>query len=133
MAGQLILMALGPFTFGLSTAAYQSLSRDTAHRWASAERIGRRPALQYVGPGAESIELVGVIHPHFKGGLGQLNKMRDLAGRAAGLMLVDGEGNVLGRWCIAAVRERQRLFLPGGAPREQRFNLTLRRFGEDAE
>lgn len=133
MAGQLILMALGPFTFGLDTAAYQSLSRDTAHRWAEAERIGRRPALQYVGPGGDGIELSGMIHPHFRGGLTQIDKMRDLAGRGTGLMLVTGEGRVLGRWCIAAVRERQREFLPGGAPRAQRFDLTLMRFGEDDE
>lgn len=132
MAGPLILCSLGGFTFGLSTAAYQRMTRDTAHRWPQADRIGRAPALQYVGPGGETIELTGVIHPHFRGGLGQIDRMRALAGQGTPLRLVSGEGRVMGAWCILSIRERQSDFLPGGAPRAMHFDLSLARFGEDA-
>jgi phage protein U len=128
----MMLCALGPFTFGLDTAAYQRWTRDRSERWAQADPIGARPALQHLGAGLETLELSGVIHPHFRGGLGQLDDMRRLAAEGEPLQLVTGEGDVLGRWVIASVRERARLFLPGGAPREIRFDLSLRRWGDDA-
>lgn len=70
------MMALGPYRFSLSTAAFQELEHTSAWRWPSIERIGQRPALQYVGPGEDTIRMRGTIYPHFRGGLGQLSEMR---------------------------------------------------------
>lgn len=129
----LLLCSLGPFEFGVSTAAYQTWTRETLERWAPAERIGARPSLQHLGPGAETLQLSGVIHPHYRGGLRQLDRMRALQARGEALELVDGEGHVLGLWVIESVSETARAFLSGGAPREQRFELGLRRHPEDDE
>ncbi|TIM92331.1 MAG: phage tail protein, partial [Mesorhizobium sp.] len=43
------MMGLGPFRFSLSTAAYQALERSDEYRWVSQDRIGRHPAMQFVG------------------------------------------------------------------------------------
>ncbi|TAN71131.1 MAG: phage tail protein, partial [Magnetospirillum sp.] len=95
-----VMMALGGYRFSLSTAAYQDLDRTNEYRWAAQERMGRRSARQFTGPGDETIALSGVILPHYRGGLGQLDAMRAEAGKGKPLMLVDGLGRVWGKYCI---------------------------------
>lgn len=131
MVSPLIMMALGPYVFALETAAYQRLRRSTQYRWPVIERLGRRPARQYVGHGDETIDLAGVIHPHFKGGLRQIQAMRLLARQGVPLTMIDGTGISFGLWCIERIEERQAVYLPGGVPKEQRFSLSLGRYGVD--
>ena len=131
MAGPMLLCRLGDYTFGLDTAAYQQTTRSLPLRWGQADVIGARPSLQFLGPGLETVELSGVILPHFRGGTGQVDRMRAQAQQGEPLRLVDGDGYVRGAWVIAGVRETRRLFLPGGAPREIRFDMTLNRWGDD--
>ena len=42
-----------PFYFNLDTAAFDELRRQTEFRWASQERLSRRPAQQAIGMGVE--------------------------------------------------------------------------------
>ncbi|MCA8881834.1 MAG: phage tail protein [Rhodobacteraceae bacterium] len=125
-------MALGSFRFGVNKASYQALSRTAAWRWSTLDRIGRAPASQFLGAGAEDIRLEGVIYPHFKGGLRQVEAMRVIAGLGEPMILVDGLGWVLNRWCITRIEERKRVFLADGAPRKIEFSLDLQSYGEDA-
>lgn len=123
------MMKLGGFTFSVDTAAYQSLDRNTRYRWTAQERTGKEPALQYVGPGAETITLPGVVYPAHAGGLTQLDDMRAMAGEGTPLLLVDGTGTIHGYWCILSVRERQGAFLPGGVSQRMDFTLELQFYG----
>ena len=126
-----VMMGLGSYRFALATAAYDDFSRSTEHRWASLDRAGRRPALQYLGPGADTIELSGVIHPSFRGGLHQITAMRTEAALGTPRMLVDGRGRVWGRFAIRSITDQQRTFFADGTPREMSFRLALERYGED--
>jgi len=127
-------MMLGSYyQFTLSTAAYQGLRRAAEHRWPAQERIGRAPARQYVGPGAETIDLEGTVYPYFRGGMGQVAGMRDIAGLGRPLRLVDGRGKNWGRWCIERIEETHTVFDGNGDPRRIDFRLTLGRYGEDAD
>ena len=126
-----IMMALGTFRFGVNRASYQMFTRDAAYRWAKQDRLGRDPALQYLGPDAEEITLEGVVYPHFKGGLRQMELMRAVARLGQPMMLVDGLGFVWQRWVITRVSETKSLFLADGAPRRIEFNVTLRAYGSD--
>lgn len=126
-----MMLALGPYRFSLNTSAYQSLKRSSEYRWPSIERIGKEPLLQAIGPGCDRIDLDGVIYPHFRGGLGQINAMRDSAQRQEPLMLINGQGNVLGRFVITQIEESQNTFLADGAPRKIEFRLSLDRYGEE--
>jgi len=127
-----IMMALGDYRFSVSTAAYQEFKRSTPYRWAEQTRAGRRPSLQFMGPGKETLELSGTIYPAYKGGLGQVDAIRTEAGKGKPLMLVDGQGMVWGKWCIEGIEEDQSFFLSGGIPRKQTFRLSLSAYGEDA-
>ena len=126
------MLALGQYRFSVDTAAYQELLRTTAYRWPSQARLGRRPARQFVGIGDETITLNGVIYPHYKGGLGQLDALREEAASGQPLQLVTGVGQVLGAWAVERVEETQRFFLADGRPRSLAFALDLVAYGDDA-
>ena len=126
------LIKLGAYTFSIDSAAYQTLSRTTEYRWRAQPRVGRLPAQQFIGPGEETLSLEGVIYPHFKGGLGQLDAMRAEAGKGEPLMLVDGTGRIWQQWVINQVEETHKILFEDGTPRQMEFRLQLSRYGEDA-
>lgn len=121
-------MQLGLYQFSIDNAAYQRLFRSTEYRWAAIERIGKQDALQFTGLGGDTITLQGVIHPHYKGGLGQVDKMRLTASLGLPLPLIAGTGKVLGIWVIERVSEGQRTFADRGAPLRQDFTINVRRY-----
>ncbi len=126
------MMALGSFRFGMTNGAYQTFSRSAGYRWNRVERIGREPALQYLGPDTQEVTIEGVIYPHFKGGLRQVDLMRLKAGTGLPMMMVDGLGFVWKRWVIVRVEARMSQFLRDGAPRRIGFSLSLKSYGPDA-
>lgn len=133
MLGVNMMMILGVYRFCISNAAYQTLSRATEYRWAEQSRLGNEPALQFIGPGADTIKLDGTIYPHFKGGLRQVTAMRLEAAAGIPLMLISGNGTAFGRWCILSVEETQTVFLKDGTPRKITFSLTLQKYGEEKQ
>ncbi|HEY0288572.1 MAG TPA: phage tail protein [Pseudomonas sp.] len=122
-----------PFFFNLDTAAFDELRRTTAFRWASQERLTRRPAQQAVGMGEEKITIKGAIFPGFKGGLKQLNTLRSIGKQLQPLLLTTGYGEVLGNWCLSSLDEEQSALLQGGIPRKQAFTLEFVRYGDDMQ
>lgn len=124
------MMKLGRYAFSLNTAAYQELQRSGAYRWAAQERHGQHAALQYLGPGEDSLSLSGVIYPQFAGAVDQVEDMRAEAAQGEPLLLVDGLGRIHGKWAILMVTETQRVFFADGVPRKIEFSLKLRYFGE---
>lgn len=125
-----VMLALGPYRFSLSTAAYQELERTSSWRWPSVDRIGARPALQYTGPGEDTVSMRGTIYPHYAGGLGQVSAMRAAASTGLPLLLIDGTGRVWGQYVITEIRETQKTFFSNGQPRAQEFDLSLTMYGD---
>jgi len=122
-----------PYYFNLDTAAFDELSRSTEFRWASQERLTRRPAQQAVGMGEEKLSLKGTIYPGFKGGLKQLDTLRTIGARLQPLTLTTGYGEVMGTWCLKTINEEQGALLHGGIPRKQGFTLEFARYGDDMQ
>jgi phage protein U len=122
-----------PYFFNLDTAAFDELRRSTEFRWASQERLSRRPAQQGVGMGDEKITLKGAIFPGFKGGLKQLDTLRALGAQLKPLTLTTGYGDALGTWCLKSVEEEQSSLMQGGIPRKQGFTLEFVRYGDDMQ
>ena len=132
MTDSTTMMALGPFRFGIATAAYQSLERTSEWRWPTQDRIGVAPARQYVGPGDDTINLSGVIYPHFianRAGLEQVSRMRSAASLGLPLQMVSGAGRVLGDYVILSIREGQSTFFSDGSPRSITFDIALGAYG----
>lgn len=126
-----IMMALGEYRFGLETAAYDQLTRSDTYRWQAQNRLGRKPSQQYLGEGEATIEFSGVILPHFKGGLGQLDAMRAEAGKGEKLRLVDSKGINWGHFVIKRINETQSQPISTGQPRRIEFRIELADYGDD--
>lgn len=126
-----VMLQLGSYQFGVTTAAYQELKRSTEWRWPSQDRFGKLAALQFVGPGSDTITLPGVIYPEYRGGLTQLSALRALGDMGQVQTMIDGRGNILGKWVIERVDEGQQIFAAAGVPRRQEFTLQLRRVPDD--
>lgn len=123
------IMKLGDYTFSVDTAAPGRLSRSSAYRWGAQERHGREAALQYLGPGADSVSISGVVYPHFRGGLSQVEALRAEAGQGRPLLFVDGQGGIHGRWVVEGVDETRQELFPDGTPRRMEFTLKLKFYG----
>lgn len=126
-----VLLTLGDYQFGMSTAAHDAMARTRNYRWAQQQRLSREPASQYVGPGDTTIELKGSIYPHFRGGLEQIDDMKDEADQGKPLTLVDGRGNNLGEFCIKTLKDTETRFIGEGQPRRIDFSMSLVSYGKD--
>lgn len=127
-----VMMTLGEFQFSITTAAYQELTRTREWRWPTQERFMQNQALQYVGPGGDTISLPGTIYPEYRGGLGQVEAMAALADKGMPLDMISGTGVVLGRWVIERLEEKHSTFAVQGVGRKQEFTLGLRKFAPPA-
>lgn len=118
------------FYFNLSTAGFDALRRQTSYNVASQDRLGRRPALQAVAKGSESISLSGAVFTQ-RAGAGQLDKLRGIGFAMAPLLLITGYGETLGQWYLTRIDEDQAGLFADGMPRKQQFTLEFQRYGED--
>lgn len=119
-------LALGDYRFSVDTAALQELERTSEWRWADKDVINSKPRSDYIGPGLDLLELQGVIYPHFRGGLGQVDAMRREAGKGVPLRLVSGNGSDLGLWTIRRITEIQQRICQAGVPLRIEFRLSLK-------
>lgn len=119
---------LGDFLFSLNTAAPQSYGRSKTWRWAKQERVGRLPAVQFLGPGDDTWEFAGIIFTTWRGGAGQPENMRRMAGKGVPLDLIDALGTNYGQWCIESVDERGTEMRFAGTPMRQEFTIKLFRY-----
>lgn len=118
------------FYFNLSTAGFGSLRRSASYNIASQERLTRRPALQAVSKGGETIMVTGAIFTK-KGGAGQLNLLRAIGFEMSPVVLTTGYGEALGQWYLNKIDEEQEALFADGMPRKQQFTLEFQRYGED--
>lgn len=121
------LAALGAFVFELRTAPFQQLQRSTQARWGANNRVGRRAALQYLGPGADTITLSGTLMPAITGGPVQLDALRAMQESGKAWILIHGNGDLWGQWVIDSVDETRSEFFRDGTARKIEFSLKLTR------
>lgn len=126
-----MMMALGLFVFGLHTAPYQQLQRQTQWRHPSSSRIGRRPARQFVGPGDDTITLSGTLYPEITGGKVSLALLRTMADTGKAWPLIEGSGTVYGLYVIEDLSETKALFFADGSARKIEFSIKLTRIDDD--
>lgn len=125
--------SISPFYFNLDTAAFDALRRTSQYRWAAQERLTRRAAMQSVGIGEDRLTISGAIFPAYRGGLGQVEALREIAARQYPVTLTTGYGVVLGAWCVVRIEEEQAALIAGGAPRQQKFTVEFMRYGDDLQ
>jgi len=131
-----VLMGVGPYRFAIVGLNYQSLERSFEYRWEPQPRIGRRPALQWLGPGVETVTLQGIIYPRdprTRGdqGFAQLEQMRQEAMQGIPRGVASHLGRYYGLWCITNISDVQSYFFKDGRPQKVEFTIELAAYGPD--
>lgn len=126
------LMTLGLFVFELASTPFDAVARQTDHRWSAKDRAGGPPAHQYLGPGADTLTIDGVLMPELTGGRAQLDKLREMAAEGKAWILVSGDGRNQGKWMITGLSQRDSHHTTNGLARRMEFSLTLKRYWDDA-
>jgi phage protein U len=122
-----MLAILGLFPFSLKTAPFQQLRRATNWRWVGNNRIGRRAAYQFAGPGDDAITLSGVLMPEISGGMLSLDALRLMGDQGKAWPLIGGDGTIYGLWIIEGIEETKSVFFENGTPRKIEFSLSIKR------
>ena len=146
-------MILGDFQFNLKTMTPNSLTRTTEYNWSDTERVGDLPNLQNLGVSKDQIEIEGVFYPKFNkensvtntignsvtskimnflnlsenSGYDSIEAIRssDLCKIASNL--INDNGEILGKFVIASIKETQSYFGRNGKPQKIEFTLILKR------
>ena len=90
------------------------------------------PTRQFTGPGDDKMTLDGVIMPTWRGSVGAVEALRELALTGEPQQMSAGTGDVFGLWCIEQVEEDRSGLFADGAPRRVAWVLQLARYGDDA-
>ncbi|MBB3910520.1 phage tail protein [Sphingomonas desiccabilis] len=122
-----MLMSLGLFPFSLDTLAHEDLTRRTAWRHATSQRIGQRDATQFVGPGEETVSIAGTAYAELSDGRLNLDQLRTMADSGDAWPLVDGAGMIFGAFVIQTLDERHKHLFADGTPRAIDFQIELLR------
>lgn len=120
-------MALGDFVFGLASGfPYDTLDRKTSGGWVTMDIISSKPLSQNTGQGLETVRLCGKAQ--FSAGMAKVERLRAMANARVPYVLVDGVGQVWGRWKIQDVSESQKRVLDDGTATLLEWTLELEEF-----
>lgn len=121
-----MMLALDLFIFEIGTLPYQELRHRFEWRFGESERFRARPAAQFLGPGAETVELQGVLYPGDGiGDYASIETLKDMAKTGTAYVLSAGTGEILGAFTIAGLDLTKGVFFEDGAPRKSDFTLSL--------
>lgn len=128
--GAPVMLSLGGFKFSINTAVFTELHRSTDYRWPAQELVGQLDALQYTGPGDDTMRLPGVVYPDWRGGGGQIDQLRGMASAGVPYTLIGADGTIWGMWVITSIDEGQSFYNPDGSFRRQEFTINLKKFSD---
>jgi len=126
------LLMIGDFVFSAGRAAHQTLERAHEYRWAQQDRLLRTPAMQWTGPGKETLRLAGVIYTRHSVSTGHMDALRVMAARGEPYDVTGGDGTLYGLYVITGVTETGSELDASGLARVIDFTVDLAYYGEDA-
>ncbi|REF28522.1 hypothetical protein BDD26_3443 [Xenorhabdus cabanillasii] len=126
-----MMAALGLFVFMLKTIPYQSLQHQQSWRYGFNNRIGARPAFQFIGPDNDTITLSGSLYPEITGGRLSLLALQLMADSGKAWSFLDGHGMIYGMFVIESLDQTKTEFFADGAARKIDFTVTLKRVDEN--
>lgn len=100
-----MLYQIGPVTVDVFPFNASEVERDGATDYAKKELLGRLPGREYVGEGDETLTLKGQVLPTKIGGLGEIEALHGLRRAGEQIMVVRGDGAVLGWFAVENVKE----------------------------
>lgn len=128
-----MMLALGMFVFALPTLAYDELQRRVSWKHPGTPRVGARDAVQFTGPGDDTISISGTAFAELSDGRASIDQLYEMGDSGEVWSLVDGTGRVYGAFVITGIDERQKHFFADGTARQIDFGLDLLRVDQEDE
>ncbi len=125
------MLQIGPVAFEVAGPSYQSLKSKFKRDWARQKRFGRRDAMQNTGIGEDSVEVHGLIYTDYQDGFGAIATLKAISGVPQ--MVVSGDGDVYGLWCITSVDADKTYPDAQGRTGKVAFTVKLEAYGEDGD
>ena len=143
----MVVMSLGPHIFYVplpdhDTPSFETMDRDATYTWIASQRLSRKPAMQFSGPGEETITINGRLFPNQFGGLSTIEGLRESASEGKVLTLMRyyplGEpkgmaGVTIGRYGIKRVRTSESKIGSNNVANKIDFTIEMVEYGEDNE
>lgn len=126
-----MMMTLGWFVFMRSTVAPQSQQDEWVWRHPGNNRVGARPAYQFLGPDDETSTLSGVLLPELTGGPVSLDMLRQMGDSGEAFPLIQGDGVMRGSFVIEGISTTRSEFFDDGAARQIEFTIKLKRVDDN--
>ena len=126
-----MMMTLGWFVFMRSTVAPLSQQDERAWRHPGNNRIGARPAYQFLGPDDETTTLSGVLLPEVTGGPVSLDLLNNMADSGQAFPLIQGDGVMRGSFVIEGISTTRSEFFSDGTARKIEFTIKLKRVDDN--
>ena len=126
-----MMMTLGWFVFMRSTLAPLSQQDERAWRHPGNNRVGARPAYQYLGPDDETSTLSGVLLPELTGGPVSLDMLNLMGDSGQAFPLIQGDGVMRGYFVIERTSVTRSEFFSDGTARKLEFTMNLKRVDDD--
>ncbi|KXV33152.1 hypothetical protein AD940_14390 [Gluconobacter thailandicus] len=125
-----VMLMLGAFKFSLNTAPLTEMTRNTGATWGSIPRMGQYDAMQFTGPGPDTLEIPGVIFPDMFGYAVALDQLRAMMAAGNPYRLILGDGSIIGQWVITEIRETKSNFKPDANVRRIEFSVNLAKYAD---
>lgn len=91
---------------GLNPLDYQ---RSTQARHVEKPVLGRRPPLEFIGDGSDTVKFDAKVHPHFfgtKAGLSAISQLESMRANGSAVPLMRGDGTALGHYVVKSFSEK---------------------------
>ena len=123
----LVIYQLGSVTFEIMGMSATKLSRNTSFRHAEKPVLGRRPPLEKIGEGAETITISAKIYNEVLGGLDAISVMDEQRSSGSAFPLMRADGAAMGYFVIEGFSEDHSFIDDGGVGRDIGIELKLKK------
>ena len=122
-----MLYAIGPLIVSVFPFNADKVNRETEAAFVEKPVLGRRPPLEAVGEGPQTLSLSGTLFPLKLGGLDELELAQRLQAAQTPLSVMRGDGFPLGWFVITAIREAGDWLAADGVPQVVQYEISLKR------
>lgn len=120
-----MLYQIGPVTVDVFPFNADAVEEDGATTYAKKELLGRMPGREFVGEDDEKFTIKGQVLPTKIGGLNELETLNGLRRSGERIMVVRGDGRVLGWHAIENVRKSHEMLGPDGVGQVVKHDVSL--------
>jgi phage protein U len=121
------LFAIGSVRFEVAPVNVTGFDRETSGRYAEKPVMGRRPPLEFMGEGPETITLPVKLFPYTFGGEGAIGALDGMRSSGNPYYLMRGDGAPLGWFVVDRVRQSDTWLSSTGVGRVIEVTLGLKR------